>query len=236
MGSEMMDLEQLAAYLQRDLREVSKLANRGYLPGQKVAGQWRFARAEINHWIETQMHAYTEQELTALEQGGQPEIEQEPFISSLLAESCIAVPFAAGTKASVLRELVRLAEQSWQVYDPDAILTAIKLREEMGSTALESGVAIPHPRRPLPNALGEAVVAYGRTASGIPFGAPHGILTDIFFLICCQDDRTHLKVLARLSRLLLRPGFIGELRDADTPAATWQVIAAAERDLCTVES
>ena len=75
-----------------------------------------------------------------------------------------------------------------------------------------------------------------RVFRGIPFGAPHGILTDIFFLICCQDDRTHLRVLARLSRLLLRPGFIGELRDADTPAATWQVIAAAERDLCTVES
>ena len=67
MSNEMMSLEQLATYLQRDLREVSKLANRGYLPGQKVGGQWRFARAEINHWIETQLHAYTEQELTTLE-------------------------------------------------------------------------------------------------------------------------------------------------------------------------
>src|SRR5436853_7541132 len=160
MASEVMTLEQVASYLQRDVREVNKMANRGYIPGHKVAGQWRFARAEINHWIETQMHAYTEQELTALEQGGEREVEQEPFISSLLSEACIAVPFAAGTKASALRELVRLAEQSWHVYDPDAILTAIKLREEMGSTALESGVAIPHPRRPLPNALAEAVVAY----------------------------------------------------------------------------
>ena len=55
MGNEMMDLEQLASYLQRDVREVSKLASRGHLPGQKVGGQWRFASAEINHWIETQM-------------------------------------------------------------------------------------------------------------------------------------------------------------------------------------
>ena len=61
-----MDLQQLAAYLQRDARELSKLANRGYLPGQKVAGHWRFARAEINHWIETQLPAYTEQQLTAV--------------------------------------------------------------------------------------------------------------------------------------------------------------------------
>ncbi len=34
-----MDLDQLATYLQRDARELSKLANRGYLPGQKVGGQ-----------------------------------------------------------------------------------------------------------------------------------------------------------------------------------------------------
>src|SRR5438034_690377 len=82
----------------------------------------------------------------------------------------------------VLRELVKLAENSWQVYDAGAILDAIRQREEMGSTALESGIAIPHPRRPLPNALGEEIMAYGRTASGIPFGAERGGLTDIYFL------------------------------------------------------
>src|SRR5262249_48516633 len=157
-------------YLHRDLREVSKMASRGYLPGQKVSGQWRFARAEINQWLETQMPNYSEQELTALETAGDRNADQEPRISALLAEGTLAVPLPAGTRASVLRELVKLAENTWQVYDPDAILEAIKQREEMGSTALESGVAIPHPRRPLPNALGEAVMAYGRTASGVPFG------------------------------------------------------------------
>jgi PTS system nitrogen regulatory IIA component len=232
MGNEMMTLEQVATYLQRDVREVSKLASRGYLPGQKVAGQWRFARAEINHWIETQMHAYTEQELTALE-GAQAHEDQESLISNLLSEATIAVPLRATTRASVLKELVNLAEQTWQVYDPEAILNAIRQREEMASTALGSGVAIPHPRRPLPAALGEHVMALGRTASGIPFGAPHGGFTDIYFLVCCRDDRTHLRVLARLSRLLLRAGFLDELRAAQTPGETWEVIAAAEKDLMT---
>src|SRR5438132_4837730 len=231
MGNDTMDLEQLATYLQRDLREVSKLASRGYLPGQKVAGQWRFHRVEINHWIETQMHAYTEQQLTALEQGEGYSTDSDPLISSLLSESSIAVPFAATTRASVLRGLVHLAEQSWQVYDPAAVLEAIRQREEMGSTALPSGVAIPHPRRAMPQALGESVLAYGRTATGIPFGAGQGGLTDIFFLVCCQDDRTHLRVLARLSRLLLRPGFIDELRAAETPAEVFQLIDSTERDL-----
>ena len=230
MANELMTLEQVASYLQRDAREISKMATRGNIPGHKVGGQWRFARAEINHWLETQMPSYTNEELTVIE-GPKPEGEHEPLISTLLSEATIAVPLRAATRTSVLKELVNLAEQTWQVYDPASILTAIKQREELASTALGSGVAIPHPRRPIPAALGEHVMAYGRTASGIPFGAPHGGLTDIYFLVCCCDERTHLSVLARLSRLMLRPGFLDELREAETSGETWEVIASAERAL-----
>jgi PTS system nitrogen regulatory IIA component len=229
MGSDMMDLDQLASYLQRDVREVSKMASRGYIPGHKVSGEWRFARAEINHWIETQLHGYTEQQLEALESHA-PETEG-PLLTSLLSEASIAVPLAASTKASVLKELVVLAEQSWQVYDPGAILEAIRQREEVVSTALPEGVAIPHPRRPLPAALGESIVAFGRTTTGIPFGAPGGGLTDLFFLVCCRDDRTHLSVLARLARLFRRPGFLDILRGLEAPAEVWKTIAAAEKEL-----
>jgi PTS system nitrogen regulatory IIA component len=230
MGSDMMDMDQLAAYLRRDVREVGKLASRGQLPGHRVGGQWRFARAEIDHWIETQMHGYTDRQLADLEAAG-GSADGEPLLGRLLCEACVAVPLAATTRASVLKELVNLAEQSWQVYDPDAILEAVRTREEMASTALPGGVAIPHPRRPLPNALGESVVAFGRTASGLPFGSPGGGLTDIFFLVCCRDERTHLRVLARLTRLLQRPGFLDELRAAEAPPEAHGVIVRAEEQL-----
>jgi PTS system nitrogen regulatory IIA component len=227
----MMDVQQLAAYLKRDVREVGKLASRGHLPGHKVGGEWRFARAEINHWLETQLSGYSETQLAALETSGVRGGDREPLISELLSESSIAVPLTATTRSSVLRELVSLAEQSWQVYDAAAVLDAVRQREEKGSTALPSGVAIPHPHRPLPNALGESVMAYARTVSGIPFGAERGGLTDVFFLVCCRDDRTHLRVLARLTRLLMRPGFLDELRAAESAAESWERIAAAEQSL-----
>jgi len=231
MGEEVMDLQQLATYLERDARDLSKWASRGYIPAQRVGGEWRFHRAEINHWLETQMHAYTEKELVALERGGERQHKEEPLLSVLLSEATTAVPLIANSRASVLRELVNTAEQSWQVYDPGAVLEAIRAREEMGSTALPSGVAIPHPRRSMPSALGESVIAYGRTTTGIPFGGERGSLTDIFFLVLCRDDRTHLQVLARLSRLLLRPQFLDELRAAETPAETFHLIESAEKEL-----
>lgn len=230
MENQPMDLEQLASYLQRDVREVSKLANRGHLPGRKVGGEWRFAPAEINYWIETQMHGYTEQELTALETGP-GRCDGQPLVTALLTEDTIAVPLRAGTRASVLNELVALAAQSWQVYDSAAVLAAIKHREDMASTALDSGVAIPHPHRPLPDTvLGESLIAFGRTGSGIPFG-PRGGLCDLFFLVCCTDQATHLRVLARISRIMLQPGFLEELRAADTVEATYQLLSAAEQRL-----
>lgn len=228
MGSDMMDVEQLAAYLQRDVREVGKLASRGNLPGHKVGGQWRFARAEINRWIETQIPNYSTQELTDLEGRG----DNGPLLATYLSESSIAVPLRASTKASTLKELVTLAEQSWQVYDVEGLLEAIRAREELASTAMANGVAILHPRRPLPAALGESVLAYGRTiSSGIPFGAEGGGLTDIFFLVACRDDRTHLSVLARLTRLLQQSGFLDDLRAANSPAETYEKIMAAEQGL-----
>lgn len=228
-----MDLAQLAAYLQRDVREVTKLASRGHLPGQKVGGVWRFASTEINYWIETQMHAYTEQELAALERtSGASSVAAEPLVASLLSERTVAVPLVAATKASVLKELVHLAEQSWQIYDTDALLTAIKQREDLASTAMANGVAVPHPHRPLsPRAQGDAVIAFARTPGGIPYGAPDGGLTDLFFLVSCRGADTHLRVLARLSRMMLQPGFLEALRQADTATEAQQILERTERDL-----
>lgn len=225
MSIETMDLEETARYLKRDARDVARLADRGKLPGRKVGGEWRFSRTEITHWVETQLSGLTDDQLVKLEGA------EAPIVGTLLTEECITVPLTARTKASVLRELVATAERSWQVYKPDAILEALKQREEMSSTALENGVAIPHPRRPLPNALGESIIAYGRTTAGIPFGGPHGALTDIYFLVCCRNDRTHLHSLTRISRLLLRPGLVDQLRGADSPGETYQLLEAAERDM-----
>ncbi|MBX9678488.1 MAG: PTS sugar transporter subunit IIA [Gemmataceae bacterium] len=225
-----MDIDQLANYLQRDARELGKMADRGRLPGQKVAGQWRFAPAEINHWVETQLKDYSDKELAALEVGARRGKSCSGLlVTKLLTPATMAVPIAASTKPSVLKQLVVLAEQSWQVYDPEALLDAIRQRENLHSTAMDRGVAFPHPRRALPSTvLGESVIAYGRTPRGVPFGSGSG-LADVFFLVACTDQPTHMQVLARLSRMMLRPGLLEKLRAAEDVAETYQLLAEAEK-------
>ena len=211
------DIDQLAVYLHLTPPQVAKLAERGKLPGRKVAGQWRFAKAEIHHWFEDRIGLSDEVELLEVEQtlersasAGQA---KDISISDLLSIQAIAIPLRARTRNSVINAITDLAAGTGLLWDPKAMAEAVKSREQMHPTALENGVALMHPRRPMTKIISQPLLALGRTTTGIPFGGATP-LTDIFFLICSVEDRGHLRILARLSRLLTTPGFVDKLRES----------------------
>lgn len=232
MSHEWFSLEELSQHLGRDRREIEKLANRGRIPGRKVSGDWQFHPTEITHWLEQEMREYTDRELALIEQTNRPlEVNPTHPLANLISLETVQVPLQARTKRSVLETLVEVAGRTWQIWQPAVLLNAIQEREAVMSTAFENGVAIPHPRNPLPDALGQSIVAFGRTEAGIPFGAPNRGLTDMFFLVLCRDSRTHLNVLARLGRLIQQPGFLDSLRAAEDSATAYHLIVDAEQQL-----
>ena len=232
MEHESYSLDDLARQLGRDKRELEKLVSRGRIPGRKVNGEWLFNSTEITHWLEQEMRTYSTTELERVEQTHPTtQLDSEHLISSLMPEELIEVPLDARTKRSVLESLIEIAGRTWQIWEPSAVLTAVQEREEAYPTAFDNGVAFPHPRNPLSDAVGEPVIAYGRTLTGIPFGSDRGGLTDIFFLVICSDTATHLSVLARLGRMLQLPDFVDLLREANTPQETRQVIIEAEKQV-----
>jgi mannitol/fructose-specific phosphotransferase system IIA component (Ntr-type) len=54
----------------------------------------------------------------------------------------------------------------------------------------------------MPYVSAEPLICVARLSKGIGFGSSYGELTQLFFLICCHEDHHHLRVLARLVRLL----------------------------------
>lgn len=224
MAHEDFDIDSLATYLHLTPPQVAKMADRGNLPGRKVGGQWRFAQAEIHHWLEERIGASGESELIqvegVLQRGAEHRSDEAISIAAMLPLEAIAVPLAARTRNSVVNSMVGLAANTGLLWDPDKMAEAVRLRETLHPTALDNGVALLHPRRPMPTVLAEPVLALGRTSHGIPFGGPRGMLTDIFFLICSIDDRGHLRTLARLSRLVGDADFLSAVREAESPAAT----------------
>jgi PTS system nitrogen regulatory IIA component len=178
------------------------------------------------------MREYTDRELAVLEQTHRSAEFTDPHpIAALLTPETVMVPLEARTKRSLLESLVEVAGRTWHVWQPAVLLSAVQDRESVLSTAFENGVAIPHPRNPLPEALGQSVIAYGRLSSGIPFGAPRHVMTDLFFLVACRDSRTHLHVLARLGRLLQTPGFVDDLRAIDNSSEAYDFLCQADRQI-----
>ena len=229
MSRDFYTLEELVLHLGRDRRQVEKLVNRGVIPGRRIAGEWRFNEIEITHWLEMDLRGLDDQGLAQLEQSQQsPELDSQSPVATLLHPDTCQVPLDAGTRPAVLQALIEVAGRTWNVWDPASILKAVKEREDVLSTGFENGVAIPHPRNPLPDALGQSVIAFGRTYSGIPFGAPKRTMTDLFFLVLARDAATHLQILARLGRIIQREGFIDQLRNAATSIESYRLLLEAD--------
>ncbi len=228
------DVDKLARYLHLSPQQVMKLAERGRLPGRKVAGEWKFSKIDIHHWFENRIGLSDEEELVqvenVLDSSAPPEHTPEIVLADMLPKEAIAIPLDARTRNSVIEKMTELAAGTCLLWDQKAMAEAVHEREDMHSTALENGVALLHPRRPMAKILAEPFLALGHTAGGIPFGGG-STLTDVFFLICSTDDRTHLRVLARLSRLLTLPGFLDSLRKAGDPLSAWGLIRDQEASL-----
>lgn len=229
------DLNSLAAYLHLDPAAVARLVERGKLPGRRVAGDWRFSPSEIHHWLEERIGlSDDEAELHRVEgimQAAGDNPHGELSLAGMLPIEAIQIPLSARTRNSAIELIVEAAGRTGWLWDPVKMTEAVRAREEMHPTALDNGVALMHPRRPLGGILEQAFLAFGRTEAGIPFGGSRGTLTDLFFLICSTDDRGHLQTLARLSRLLNTPDFVGRLRAAPDAAGVRELFTSAEGEL-----
>ncbi len=239
MVQEDFEIDSLAAYLHLTPDQVRKMADRGRLPGRRVGGQWKFSRAEIHHWFEEKIGLSDDQELIEVQRvlddhkhvSRQHSDLPHESISELLTVERVVLPLAARTKNSVIEKICRFSAETGILWQPEEMADAIRIREELHPTALESGVALLHPRRPNPALFAEPFLTLGITSSGIPFGGPRGCLTDIFFLIASSDEAFHLRVLARLSRLVHKEDLLVRLRAAGSAAEAWQAINEAEKEI-----
>ncbi len=231
--SEDFDVDRLAAYLHMMPAQIARLAERGKIPARRVGGDWKFSRAEVHHWLEQRIGLSDADELVAMEgvlkRSEGTSREQGFSLADLIPAQAIATPLEAKTRARVISAMCELAAGTGMLWDPVKMAEAVEAREQMHPTALDNGAALLHPRRPMASILAEAVVAVGITPGGIPFGGRG--LTDVFFLICSTSDHEHLRVLARLSRLIAEPGFLDELRTASDPEAVAATIRVREANL-----
>ena len=157
-------------------------------------------------------------------------LEEEISIAAMLPREAIAIPLPARTRNSVIDSMVELAAETGWLWDPRAMADAVRSRKRCTRPRWKTAWRSLHPRRPLAKILSQPFLALGVTTTGIPFGADVP-LTDIFFLICSMEDRGHLQVLARLSRILTCSGFLNALHEAADAEAARQLVIETEENL-----
>lgn len=130
-------------------------------------------------------------------------------ITDFLDPGAIKIGVDSTDKEGVLKELVDVLAEVKEVGDQKAIVKALLERENLGSTGIGQGIAIPHGKTDRVKGL---VAVLGVSRKGVNFDALDGESVYIFFLLVAPKDTAgpHLKALAQISRLL-RDSYFCEL-------------------------
>jgi fructose-specific phosphotransferase system IIA component len=151
--------------------------------------------------------------------------------SSFVCERAMRADLAADDKESVIRELVgALVEaEALKAEEVDNIVKAIMKREELGSTGIGRGVAVPHTKH---SSVEKLVGTVGVSVEGVDFNSLDGEKVHIIFLLVSPPDRPsdHLRALESISRQLRDDSFCRFLKRSKTAADIQQLLEEADQN------
>ena len=145
--------------------------------------------------------------------------------------SAIRADLEAEDKETVIAELVACLVESGQINadEQGSILKAIMKREELGSTGIGRGVAVPHTKHPSVDRL---VGTVGVSNHGVDFNSLDGEKVQLFFLLISPPDRPgdHLRALENISRQLRDDQFCKFLKQAKSAESIQQLLEEADNN------
>jgi mannitol/fructose-specific phosphotransferase system IIA component (Ntr-type) len=150
-------------------------------------------------------------------------------ITDFVIREAIVPAIEAGTKEAVIRELVASVKGTGKVAEGDEenIVKAILRREQLGSTGIGRGVAIPHAKH---ESVGKLIGTVGLAPAGIAFESLDNEPVKIFVTLLYAPERPgeHLRALEAVSRLLRDEKFCEKLLNCKTRDEVWQLLCEAD--------
>lgn len=135
MEDDILTIEEVAKYLRVSDRTVYEWAQKGEIPSGKLGTVWRFKKSDIEKWVNERLSSNQKKE----------EVCPEVIVKNILSPERI-VFIDHTTKRDALVELANNLSTAPQVKYKDELVTEILKREELMSTAIGRGIAIPHVR------------------------------------------------------------------------------------------
>ena len=137
-------------------------------------------------------------------------------IVDLISTNVVKVPLKSKTKTEVIRELIDILDKAGKLGDAESAFKAVIARENMGSTGLEKGIAVPHAKT---DKVKNLTLAIGIAPDGIDFDSLDGESSKLFFLLLAQPSQSgpHIEALAEIARITRSQSFCRLLINAKTP-------------------
>ena len=229
------NLNEVAIYLHMARTDLETLVQHREIPVETQGNRLVFRKKDIDTWASQHILGLSDKRLTTYHKQTSALIRdrshQSLSVVALVRPEAIEPELTSKTKSSVLRDMVALADRIGSVCNPSDFLQSLVERERLCSTALSDGIALLHPRNHDPYMVVNSFISIGRAIHPVPFGAPDGNRTDLFFLIGCQDDRLHLHVLARLCMMSKQTKVLLQLREAESANAMIAILRRAEENI-----
>jgi nitrogen PTS system EIIA component len=153
-------------------------------------------------------------------------------LNQIIKLEFINADLSAKNKNEALTEMVNTIIRGGIKLDKSGIVEILKQRENLGSTGIGEGVAIPHGKAAV---LNDIVIAFGRSSKGIAFDSLDGKPVHLIFLLLAPENSAgqHLKILARISKMLKEAGFRQKLLNASSQNDLHKIIIEQEK-ICGV--
>lgn len=217
----------MAEYLGLPVPLLDRLRRKSLVRGRASRGRWTFDRTEVDRQIDLGMSDWPQTDLHAVAR----------------FQSCSELSLGAALRAGgvLLNATVQnyqdalvhgvTALQGLSEDDRKALLAQLLAREDLGSTALANGFAIPHTTRAGPRIVPRSVIALVRTNRPIPFGPDPRGLTDVVVVLVAGSPSEHLALLARITALVKAPMMGPALRLAVTSTEVIDLFERFEKTL-----
>ncbi len=151
--------------------------------------------------------------------------------SDFMSVDAIRAELTADDKESVIRELLSALVEAGSIRsdEQESIVKAIMKREELGSTGIGRGVAVPHTKHP---SVDKLVGTVGVSSTGVDFNSLDGEKVQLFFLLVSPPDRPgdHLRALENISRQLRDDTFCRFLKQAKSAKDIQQLLEEADNN------
>jgi excisionase family DNA binding protein len=219
----LMSLAEMADYLNVAKRSLQRMAEAGDIPATKVASQWRFMRSVVDDWLITRMKQLPDRELENL-------IDSEKLpvpLSALLRPELIRLDIEDAGVQRVLELLSELLVRENLLQDRQDFLEKLMEREDMVSTAIFPGIAVPHARKPEECPVQVPRIVVGVSRNGVDYNSLDGQPTYLFCLICANHVLLHLKIIAELALVFRRPDLVEKLKAAADPDEVLKILLKA---------